>query len=84
MSIPVLYIFPAMKVVKINPIISRNIERINSQLSTPNGNLAIIIIGEVNGIIDIQNAKTPSGLSIIGWIRIKENINGIVIGSINC
>ena len=73
-----------MNVVKMKPSINNIIDIINCQLSTPKGSLAIIIIGEVKGIIDNQKASIPSGLSITGWISINEKINGIVIGNMNC
>ena len=57
---------------------------INSILLTPNGKRTIIIIGEVKGINEAQKAIVPSGLSITGWIKIKDIIRGTVIGNINC
>ena len=75
---------PANHVEAINVLTNIVIESNNSQLATPKGSLTIIMTGEVKGIILIQNARTPSGLSIIGCISIKDNIRGIVIGSINC
>ena len=55
-----------MNVVKMKPSINNIIDKSNCQLSTPKGSLAIIIIGEVKGIIDNQKARIPSGLSITG------------------
>ena len=81
---PIRYILPANHVVKINVNIRTVIESNISQLLTPKGSLTIIIIGEVNGIILNQKASVPSGLSIIGCIKIKDKISGIVTGSINC
>ena len=68
----------------INETTKIDIDIINSQFSTPKGNLTIIITGEVRGNILIQKAKEPSGFSMIGCIRINEIIKGIVIGRINC
>ena len=75
---------PANHVVAINVLINIAIESNNSHSGTPNGNLPIIITGEVKGIMLIQNANIPSGLSIIGCISMKDNISGIVTGNINC
>ena len=40
--------------------------------------------GDVNGMIESQNARDPSGLSITGCMSIIANIKGIVIGNTNC
>ena len=66
-------------------IIKMVIDNIISQLSTPpKGSLAIITIGELNGKIDIQNDRIPSGLFNIDSIILNDNIKGIVMGSIIC
>ena len=67
------------------PSISKPIDSANSQAGTPNGTRTIITIGDVNGMIDIQNATAPSGfLSTTEYYMIKEMISGIVIGIMNC
>ena len=53
-------------------------------VGTPNGILAIIMIGEVKGIIDSQYANPLWGWSITNWTKINDKISGIVIGKINC
>lgn len=44
----------------------------------------IITTGEVNGMIEAQNAKLPCGSLIIAPNNMIENISGKVIGSWNC
>ena len=44
----------------------------------------IITIGDVNGIIEHQNASELSGFSSMVCRAINEKINGMVIGNINC
>ena len=51
---PVRYILAANKVVARNPVTSKAIESISSELFTPKGNRTIIIIGEVKGIRESQ------------------------------
>ena len=60
------------------------IDKIISQLSIPNGRRTIITTGDVKGIMLIQKANDPDGLSITGSIRINDKISGIVTGKINC
>ena len=73
-----------LNVVAINDAIRIPIDSANSQFSTPKGRRTIMITGEVKGIILIQKANVPSGLSIIGVIRTKDKISGMVMGKINC
>lgn len=51
---------------------------------TPNGILAVITTGEVNGIIDNQNAVGPSGLLIMEKLPYTPTINGIIAKRVNC
>ena len=50
---------PAIHKVKRKPKINMDIDKINSHGATPKGILIIIMMGEVKGIIDIQNAIDP-------------------------
>ena len=59
-------------------------EESNSTNGTPEGSLINIATGEVSGIMDIQNASGPFGLSVIGTNSMIVNNNGIVTGSVNC
>ena len=59
-------------------------ERASSQPGTPNGTLAIIIMGDVNGIIENQNESDEFGSWNVDIIIIMANISGMVTGSINC
>ena len=81
---PTLYIRPAIQLVKIKPRINKTIDNTNSHKGGSKGNLPIITIGDVNGIIEHQNASELSGFSSMVCRAINEKINGMVIGSINC
>ncbi len=71
-------------VVKINPAIRENIDTIICQAGTlPEGILAIITIGEENGIILPQTEIGASGLPTAVVMIINDKIIGIVIGNIN-
>ena len=52
----------ATQVVNMKPPIRSATERPNSHIGTPNGNLTIIAIGDVKGIMLNQNDKELSGL----------------------
>ena len=59
-------------------------ERNNCHIGTPNGILAIIATGDVNGIIDSQKAKGPSGLFIMLKLPYKLSISGKIANNVNC
>ena len=56
----------------------------NCTNGTPEGNRMSIATGDVNGIMDIQNANGPLGSSVMGTNNMIVNINGIVTGNVNC
>ena len=60
------------------------IEDNNSTKGTPEGNLISIATGEVNGIMDIQNANGPLGSSVMGTNNMMVKIKGMVTGNVNC
>ena len=60
--IPVLYIFPASHVIKMNVSISITSDTATCQYGTPNGILIIMEIGDVNGIMESHIPKLLSGL----------------------
>ena len=86
MRIPVLYIFPQSHTEKTNPAINKAIESPSCQYGTvpgtPNGIRAIIIIGELKGMILPHTANAESGLATAVVIMINDKIMGMVIGSI--
>jgi hypothetical protein len=59
-------------------------ERANCHAGTPKGKRVSMIMGEVNGIIENQNANGPSGDFIPLIITIMARIRGRVIGSVSC
>ncbi len=63
---------------------SVTIDTASSQNGTPNGMRTIMVIGEVSGITDNQNATGPSGLFTIKFEAIIPSINGAETGSMNC
>ena len=68
-----------------NPATNKTIERINSHAGgIPKPILPIMVIGDVNGMIESQNARSPSGFCKTAVRPIIDAINGIVIGNINC
>ena len=70
--------------VPIKVTIKSDADNINSHGATPKGNLAIITIGDVKGIIENQNARgAPGACTALDITRIPKII-GIVMGSINC
>jgi hypothetical protein len=85
--IPVLYIFPLSHTEKIKPPISRTMERVNCQYGTvpgtPNGIRAIIMIGELKGIMLPQTAIGPVGSFMATGIIAIEKITNSVIGKLN-
>ena len=80
----VLYIFAAIQTDINTKTIIQITERHNSQIGTPKGIRIIIATGEVNGIIESQNATSPEGFSITIGIHTIVIIIGIVIGNVNC
>ena len=62
LAIPVLYIFPASHVIKMNVSISITSDTATCQYGTPNGILIIMEIGDVNGIMESHIPKLLSGL----------------------
>ena len=54
------------------------------QIGTPNGILAIIATGDVNGIIDNQNPSGPSGLFMMVKLPYIPNISGMMANKVNC
>ena len=65
------------------PNTSKPSDSTNSQTGTPNGIRAIITIGEVKGMIDVQKASGPSGdFKTVATTKIPR-INGIVTGHMN-
>ena len=60
------------------------IDRMICQAGTPKGIRATMIIGEVNGMMEAQNASEPSGFLATANKIIIEKINGIMIGIIIC
>ena len=54
------------------------------QAGTPNGILAIIATGEVNGIIESQKPSGPSGLFIIVKLPYIPKVSGIIAKRVNC
>ena len=73
--------------VKINPAINKAIDRPNCHhgtvLGTPNGILAIITIGELNGMMLAHTARELDGFEIVGVIKAIENMMSMVIGKLN-
>ena len=64
--------------VKIKPPINVPIDKINCHVGTPNGTKAGITTGEVNGIIDAQNASGVCGCcTILIIINIEARINKV-------
>lgn len=81
---PVLYIFAASIVVSIKPAIRDSIETAICQAGTlPEGILAIITMGDENGIILPQTDIGASGFPTAVDMIMKDKIIGIVIGNIN-
>ena len=75
----------ASQVVNKNPMIINSIDKASCHAGTPKGILTIMAIGDVNGIMDNHTDMELSGLLIMKFCEtIKVNINGRVIGSINC
>ena len=70
-------------VVNIKQPISKKAERAICQTGTLNGNLAIIITGEVKGIMESHTERLLSGLPITEAIRDMDMIIGSEIGNIN-
>ena len=68
-----------------NPPTSAATDKASSHHATvpsPNGKRAIIIIGDVKGIILHHTASGPVGLAIALVLAIMENMIGMVIGNI--
>ena len=63
---------------------SKRRERIISHVGMPNGMRAIITIGEVNGIIDAQNATDELGSLKTDIIMISARMIGIIMIVLNC
>ena len=59
-------------------------ERSISQVGIPNGMRAIITIGDVNGITEVQNAKGEFGSLNTDIITIIEMMIGIIIMVLYC
>ena len=56
----------------------------NCQSGTPEGSRTIMVMGEVSGIIENQNANCPFGLVDMEGIRMMESMSGIVTGMVYC
>ena len=54
----------AIQTVKIKPAIMQMIERMISQVGTPNGSLTIIVTGDVKGMIESQKARLLLGFAV--------------------
>ena len=67
-----------------NPATSKEILKASCQNGTPKGILPSMITGLVKGIIDIQNAISPSGSFSTKPRAMIEMIKGMVIGNMNC
>ena len=84
---PVRYILAANQVVNKKPPIKNNIDNPSCHhgtvFGTPKGILAIITIGELNGIILAHTASGLVGFAIAGVINAMENIISIVMGKLN-
>ena len=68
---------PASQLVKIKPTINKTIDKPNSHKGGSKGSLPIITMGDVNGMIEHQNASELSGFSSMVCRAINEKINGI-------
>ena len=70
--------------VKRKPPISKAIDKINCHTGTvpgiPNGMRHIIMIGELNGIMLAQKAKSPVGSAMTGAINAMEKMTSNVTG----
>lgn len=63
---------------------SKAIDKAICHAGTPNGILATIATGEVNGIIDIQKPTGPSGLLITEILPYIPNVRGRMANKVNC
>ena len=75
---------PASHVIAIKVLTKSNMESPNCHHGTEKGTLAIITMGEVNGMMENQKAMGPSGLSRARIKTIMEAISGSDTGNINC
>ena len=73
-----------MKTIRNVAPIKRAVESTICHAGTPNGILAIIATGEVNGIIDSQNAIGPSGLFVTVMLPYIPIIKGKIAKRVNC
>ena len=53
-------------------------------MGTPKGMRIIMMMGDVSGMMENQNAIAPCGSWITYWAITIDNISGTVNGSMNC
>ena len=86
-NIPVRYMRAANQVVNIKPAMSNAIDNPNCHkgtvLGTPKGILAIITIGELNGMMLVHTAIGLDGFEMAGVINAMENITSMVMGKLS-
>ncbi len=78
MKIPIRYIFALSHIINSTETKRKAEERAISHPGTPNGILDIMTIGEVNGIIEAQNASVDVGSLITVIARSNPIMIGIV------
>ena len=79
MNIPTRYILAATHTMPMNEMNSNASDTIISHAGMPNGTRAIITIGDVNGMIDIQNATGVFGSVAAPIAQIRPMMTGTTV-----